>query len=277
MHKQFELLKLIADGKNHSHSALTHKLGISTLAVKNLLNLLKNYDLSIIDVTKDVCRLSQTIELLDRKYLLATFRPHTIKNLSALHIFSEIDSTNQYLLENAIPLAQGAEVVLAEYQTNGRGRYGKKWLSPLGSGINLSIQWHYSHPLEPFALQYLPLAVSLTAIQTLEKMGFMNIRLKWPNDLFFRNKKLGGVLIETKGKTESIYKVVVGLGLNVSLPSDFQKKVGQPCIDLASIKTPSPSRHYVCAELIDKIMLLLDTYPEIKNTDIINQSDFYSA
>lgn len=276
MYTQFQLLRLIADGNNYSNRSLAQRLGISTIALKKSLCILESYGLSIINIPKNMLCLSPKIDLLDKQYLLSTLSPHSIKNLSVLHIFYVLDSTNQYLLENANSLEQQGTIVLAEYQTNGRGRYGRQWISPFGSGINLSIKWHFLHRLSPLLLRYLPLAVGSVTIQALQNMGLKEIKLKWPNDIFYHNKKLGGVLIETKGKAGETYDVVIGLGLNVSLPVDFQDAIKQPCIDLANIMPSMPSRNQICAQIIDEIISLLDNYQESRDEDIINQWQSYS-
>ena len=108
-------------------------------------------------------------------------------------------------------------------------------------------------------------------------MGFDGIGLKWPNDIFFQGKKLGGLLIEIRGETAGPCDVVIGLGLNYDFPVDFKGNIKQPWIDLVSIKDSTASRNYIAAELISEIMLLLETYANINIEDIINEWQQYDG
>jgi BirA family biotin operon repressor/biotin-[acetyl-CoA-carboxylase] ligase len=81
-------------------------------------------------------------------------------------------------------------------------------------------------------------------------MGFEGVGLKWPNDIFFQSRKLGGLLIEIRGETAGPCDVVIGLGLNIAFPADFEADINQPWIDLTSIKDSVPSRNIIAAELI---------------------------
>ena len=108
-------------------------------------------------------------------------------------------------------------------------------------------------------------------------MDFEGVGLKWPNDIFFKNRKLGGLLIETRGETAGPCDVVIGIGLNIAFPVDFEANINQPWVDLASIKDPVPSRNVIAAELISELMLLLDAYAETEARDIINEWQKYDC
>jgi BirA family biotin operon repressor/biotin-[acetyl-CoA-carboxylase] ligase len=108
-------------------------------------------------------------------------------------------------------------------------------------------------------------------------MGFEGVGLKWPNDIFFQNRKLGGLLIETRGETAGPCDVVIGMGLNIAFPVDFEGDINQPWIDLVGIKDLVPSRNVIAAKLITEIMLLLDSYAEADTKDIINEWQKYDC
>jgi len=243
-------------------------LGVSRTAIWKAINSLSHYGLIIIAVKGKGYRLSRSLEFLHRESLLSGMSPSAVDIISRLEIFEEIDSTNQYLLENQEISDKHASVALAEYQTLGRGRRGNPWVSPFGSGISLSIAWHFEQPLE--SLTCLSLAAGSAVIKVLAKMGFEGIGLKWPNDIFFQGKKLGGVLIEMRGETAGPCDVVIGLGLNVAFPSGFEGNIKQPWTDLASIKDSIPSRNVIAAEIISELLLFLDRYTDTRIEDIIN-------
>jgi len=275
MHNRVKLLRLIADGELYSGEELGRALGVSRAAIWKMINSLSHYGLTIVAMKGKGYRLSRSIEFLDKQLLLSRMRSPAVKILNKLEIFEEIDSTNKYLLESPEISDRHACVILAEYQTQGRGRRGNSWISPFGSGINLSVSWHFEQPVE--SLTRLSLAAGSAVVRVLTSMGFDGIGLKWPNDIFFQGKKLGGLLIEMRGETAGPCDVVIGLGLNFAFPLGFEGKIEQPWIDLVSIKDSRPSRNHIVAELISEVMLLFDSYVNIKAEDIINEWQQYDC
>ncbi len=268
-------MRLIADSKLYSGEELGRALGVSRAAIWKMINSLSHYGLTIVAMKGKGYRLSRSIEFLDKQLLLSRMRSPAVKILNKLEIFEEIDSTNKYLLESPEISDKHACVILAEYQTQGRGRRGNSWISPFGSGISLSIAWHFEQPVE--SLTCLSLAAGSAVIRVLTTMGFDGVGLKWPNDIFFQEKKLGGLLIEMKGETAGPCDVVIGLGLNFAFPLGFEGNIEQHWTDLLSIKDPTPSRNHIAAELVSAVMLLLDSYANISTEDIINEWKQYDC
>ncbi len=275
MHNRAKLLRLIADGELHSGEELGKALGISRTAIWKIINSLSHYQVTIVAVKGKGYRLSRPIEFLNKDLLLSGISPSAANIMNKLEIFEEIESTNQYLLENLEVSDKHGNVVLAEYQSHGRGRRGNSWVSPFGSGLNLSTQWHFEQPVD--SLTCLSLAVGSAVIRVLKRMGFDGVGLKWPNDIYYQNRKLGGLLIEIRGETAGPCDVVVGLGLNTAFPADFEGNIDQPWIDLASIKDSVPSCNVIAAELISELMLLLDGYAQANTKDIINEWQKYDC
>lgn len=275
MQNRVKLLRLIADSKLYSGEELGRALGVSRAAIWKMINSLSHYGLTIVAMKGKGYRLSRSIEFLDKQLLLSRMRSPAVKILNKLEIFEEIDSTNKYLLESPEISDKHACVILAEYQTQGRGRRGNSWISPFGSGISLSIAWHFEQPVE--SLTCLSLAAGSAVIRVLTTMGFDGVGLKWPNDIFFQEKKLGGLLIEMKGETAGPCDVVIGLGLNFAFPLGFEGNIEQHWTDLLSIKDPTPSRNHIAAELVSAVMLLLDSYANISTEDIINEWKQYDC
>ena len=275
MHNRAKLLRLIADGELHSGEELGNALGISRTAIWKIINSLSHYGVTIVAVKGKGYRLSRPIEFLNEEILLSGISSSAAKILNKLEIFEEIESTNQYLLENLEDSDKHGNVVLAEYQSHGRGRRGSSWVSPIGSGLSLSTQWHFEQPVD--SLTCLSLAVGSAVIRVLKKMGFKGVGLKWPNDIIFQNRKLGGILIEIRGETAGPCDVVIGLGLNIAFPADFEANIKQPWIDLAGIKNSIPSRNVIAAELISELMLLLDAYSVSKTEHIVKEWQEYDC
>jgi len=143
MRNIFRLLKILSDGKFHSGEKLGNELGITRTAIWKLIRRLTEFGLDVHAVRGKGYRLPVQIELLDRGKIENNIKDQARKLIKQFEIFSVIDSTNQYLLDKLDSDDIHGHVVLAEYQTKGRGRRGNKWISPIGSGINLSFGWHF--------------------------------------------------------------------------------------------------------------------------------------
>jgi BirA family biotin operon repressor/biotin-[acetyl-CoA-carboxylase] ligase len=176
-------------------------------------------------------------------------------HLESLEVFAELDSTNSYLLAQATPPPGRFRVALAENQTAGRGRMGRRWESPPSSGICLSMSYTFRNASR--SLSALTLAIGVGLAELIEELGVRGIGLKWPNDLILRNGKLGGILVEMRHGSAAPPTVVVGLGLNVDLHGEDSAKVPPsrlgPVIDLASCTEDLPSRSSLSARLIERL------------------------
>lgn len=113
--------------------------------------------------------------------------------------------------------APAGTLVLAERQTAGRGREGRRWASGAGIGIWLTM---VERPTDAEALDVLAIRLGLAAARVLEPFAGGSIRLKWPNDLYVGVGKLAGLLVESRWRDQVVDWIAVGLGLNVRLPSD---------------------------------------------------------
>jgi BirA family biotin operon repressor/biotin-[acetyl-CoA-carboxylase] ligase len=131
--------------------------------------------------------------------------------------FTEIDSTNRYLLDEARAGAPEGTVAVADYQVAGRGRLGRRWEAPPGSNLLVSVLLRPSLAVDE--LHLCTVAVALAAAAACERGAGVVSDLKWPNDLMVRGRKLGGILAEALPAVAHMQNaVVVGLGLNVGWP-----------------------------------------------------------
>lgn len=146
-------------------------------------------------------------------------------------VFEEIDSTNTFLLNHYQELEQGS-VCLAESQTSGRGRRGRTWYSPQSENVYFSILWHYPKE-EVEQVSSLSLVVALIIAESLQAQGVKDIQIKWPNDVYFQGKKMGGILIETKVDKNGVH-LVIGIGLNLGMTKVDEKIVNQAWADLSA-------------------------------------------
>lgn len=211
------ILHRLADGQFHSGEALGQALGVSRAAVAKHIKSLKDWGLEIYRVQGKGYCLDKPMQLLDGDKI--------VSNLGRVDVFAEIDSTNQYLLDHVPELEQGS-VCLAEYQAAGRGRRGRKWVSPFGHNLYLSMYWNLSAGLG--AAMGLSLAIGIATVEALEKLDIHGVKLKWPNDLYYQDKKLAGVLVELSGQTGGVADVVIGMGMNIAISEQDSQAITQP-------------------------------------------------
>jgi BirA family transcriptional regulator, biotin operon repressor / biotin---[acetyl-CoA-carboxylase] ligase len=127
-------------------------------------------------------------------------------------VVAECDSTNALLMARADKAPAGA-VVVAERQTAGRGRMGRKWHADGASSLTFSLLWRLPRGIAPSGLS---LAVGVAVAETLRGLGVDHVALKWPNDILREGKKLGGILIELASSA-----AIIGVGLNLRLPTEL--------------------------------------------------------
>lgn len=182
--------------------------------------------------------------------------------LAGFEEFPEIKSTNSHLMQRPAPPPGQFLVAVTDNQTMGRGRYGRTWLSPPGSGLCLSLA--YTFVRQPENLPALTLAVGLGVIGALEKLGIEGVRLKWPNDLIANDGKLGGILTESQSRVPDTITVVTGVGLNIDLGEaqdlGLDNDRTRPVADLAGFVDELPSRNALAAGMIDGLCLTFMDY-----------------
>ncbi|MFU8896949.1 MAG: biotin--[acetyl-CoA-carboxylase] ligase [Gammaproteobacteria bacterium] len=247
------LLRALAPGRPVSGEALGCELGISRAAVWKAVHRLRALGVEVTALPGRGYRLEQPLKLLDAAAIRQALPAELAQRLGVLEVLAETDSTNARVLAADRPVGE-LVACLAEYQSAGRGRRGRRWLTPPAGGICLSVGGRL--PAAPSDYASLPTAVGVACAAALEELGVTGIGLKWPNDLLLDGRKLGGILIELRGEAQGPATIAVGLGLNVRLGHAGRAAVvaagGLPPADLASLGTP-PDRNLLAAALIRAI------------------------
>lgn len=256
------LLGLLSDGQFHSGEELGELLGVSRAAVWKQLQKLDLSGLELESVKGRGYRVPGGLDLLNENLIQSLLEPQIKSLIRQLDVRLSIDSTNAQALRQLPQLGAGY-VCLAEQQTAGRGRRGRNWVSPFGRNIYLSISWLFEEGIA--VLEGLSLAVGLVVVETLEQLGFSGLELKWPNDILWQSKKLGGVLLEINGDPSGQCQLVLGVGLNVYMPPAGAEEVTQAWTDLHTISPVDFSeqklgRNQLAASLINCLLNLLQDY-----------------
>lgn len=206
------LLKLLKDGRFHSGEALGAALGISRSAVwKQLQHLEAELNLPIHKVRGRGYQLASPLVFLNAEDIVL----HAASLPWPVHIFDSIDSTNAEALRLVEANCAAPFIVLAEQQTAGRGRRGRKWVSPFAQNIYYSVVLRIEGGLRQ--LEGLSLVIGLAVMQALRDAGVQGAALKWPNDVLVGQKKIAGILLELVGDPADICHVVLGIGINVNM------------------------------------------------------------
>lgn len=194
-------------------------------------------------------------KVLDSKSILAGIHEATRAEIASLDVFAEIASTNSYLMDKPGPRPGELRVAVTTNQTAGRGRRGRTWLAPPGSGLCLSVAHTFARATDN--LSALTLAVGLGVIKALQDANVRGIRIKWPNDLIAEDRKLGGILTEARTQANGSVTVVTGVGLNLDLGDGLdlrhEAKRAMPVADLKSHVADVPAPEVLGACLVNRL------------------------
>lgn len=162
------------------------------------------------------------------------------------HHFDHLKSTNDWSKEHLETFdKESLTIVTADTQTGGRGRYGRKWVSPVGENIYASFCFFIDEDQQdPLSLTHL-LAISIAKV--LENRGIA-AQIKWPNDVLVKRKKIAGILCETEYLAPH-FGVVIGVGLNVNMDEKTLETVGQPATSLF-VET---GKNYAVSEILQEL------------------------
>ena len=255
---QNQILDILKDGNFHSGGSLGEQLGVSRTAIWKQLQKLEDMGLPVESVKGTGYRVANGLELLAKTSIVKHLCNAKAQIPRRIEILKSVDSTNKYLHEQT-DADYSKTVVFAERQTSGRGRRGKAWVSPFAANIYMSILWDFEQGAQ--ALEGLSLGVGVAVRRALVELGIGNVGLKWPNDIYIGDKKLGGILLEMIGDPAGQCSVIVGVGINVAMPSNVD--IDQPWTDLNSESAMPVSRNKLAANLTDHIFQLLDSFEVI--------------
>lgn len=254
-----QLLRLLADGKCYSGEQLGAQLGVGRAAVWKRVAALrrKGFEIDVIP-GKGYC-LRTPLELLSTEEILLRVSPAVLKCIFAIKVYECVGSTNDVAAELMLGSGSAGVVCFAEEQSAGRGRRGRQWVSPAGINLYCSIGW--SFPSGISQIEGLSLAVGVAVVRALQRYGVSGIELKWPNDLLIGEAKLGGILVELHAEIGGAYRVVVGIGLNLSLSPEVNGKVDGIVTDLSSHMGQVIQRNSIAALVMEEVIYLLEDYP----------------
>ncbi|HWJ04483.1 MAG TPA: biotin--[acetyl-CoA-carboxylase] ligase [Steroidobacteraceae bacterium] len=258
------LVRLLADGELHSGERLAATLGVTRAAVWKTIGELRERGIAIASHDRRGYRLEHAAELLDAALLRQAAADAAVPWPMHTEVVFELASTNERLQHDAAPPPGAPRLLFAEWQTAGRGRRGRAWLAPFGSGLTFSIAWTFAEM--PSELSALSLAMGVCVVTALRELGGADVELKWPNDIVHRHRKLGGLLLQLRSEAGGPACVVAGLGLNLHLPAAAREALDAlpdvtPVTDLAAACGGSaPARNVVAARVAGRMLEGLERF-----------------
>lgn len=199
---------------------------------------------------------------LDADGILGALKPATARRIERLHVFASLDSTNRFLLDMPPPARGALDIAIADHQHAGRGRRGRRWTVPPGGGLCLSAAMRIATSRRELAA--LPLAAGVAARRAVRNACGVEVGLKWPNDLVWRDRKLGGILVEHGARESGALHVVIGIGINVAVPLAVLGRLSDwpaGAVDLATATSGRPPvRVVLAAALVDELGVLVDAF-----------------
>ena len=192
-------------------------------------------------------------------------RPH-------VHIYGRVDSTNTRARELAEAGAAAGTLIVADEQTAGRGLESRRWHSPRGSGLYLTLVLRPSRLVNPTLI---PLIAGMAVARSIERsMADMHVGIKWPNDLIVRDRKAGGVLCESTWAGKEPNYLVIGVGINVSQGADeFPSELRDIATSLWLAGGGGPSRLELADLVIDELEERCAAPPDTLDRESLKEFD----
>jgi len=260
--RTWQLLRLLADGGFHSGEAMGRELGVSRATVFNALAEVADYGVKLQRIRGRGYRLEAPWQCLDAVEISRCLGDCAAR--FQIEVIQQAASSNSELLQRAVRGAPAGNVLAVELQTAGRGRIGRVWHSGLGNALTFSLLWRFECGLN--GLSGLSLAVGVAILRALRRFEAAGVGLKWPNDILAEHGnsmvrgKLGGVLIEAQGDMYGPSAVVIGIGLNCSLPTVLERAITQPAVSLKQLCVKPPTRDQLLAAVLQELAAVLDEF-----------------
>lgn len=252
------IVKLMADGQFHSGSEIGHLLGLSRAAVWKIMKSIRENGISVEAVNGKGYRVPGGLDPLDATVICQFLSPDARRYFTQIEVVQVIESTNtrasEYVRNVMVDGVAGGYACLAEQQTHGRGRRGRTWVSPFGRSVYLSVVWRFEAGFS--AIQGLSLAVGVSVCEVVESLGGGGVWLKWPNDIYHGQQKLGGILVDVAGDADGSCIAVIGVGVNADIPEDAGAEIDKPWTDMAKIGVRA-DRNLVASRLLSGIFEML--------------------
>ena len=251
-----QILRMLRETDGYvSGQELCNKFGVSRTAVWKVINQLKDQGYEIDSVQNKGYHITKAPDVMTEEELQSCRKTKWAGQ--KIVYFDQIDSTNIKAKELAEQGCPSGTLVVADKQVAGRGRRGRNWDSPSGTGIFMTLM--LKPEINPNNASMLTLVAALAVAEAIKDVTGLDARIKWPNDIVINGKKICGILTEMSAQFDYINHIVIGIGINVhneAFPEEISAVAG-------SILLESGGRRFRRAEIIEKTLEHFEEYYEI--------------
>ena len=265
-----EVLKHLDHCQYISGQELADRHSVTRATIHNCIQKIDEMGIGVERVRGLGYRLLYPVDFLHEDQILSQLPTNIRRKCSQIHCLHDIDSTNQFASSLDAPTNPQFSLVLAEQQSAGRGRRGRKWVSPYAANIYLSIVWSLRRSLHESGI--LSPLLALDALKCLSSLGVPDLGVKWPNDIYCDKRKLSGLLIECIGEMADKCKLVIGLGVNVSMSRVKHEDIDQQWTDISThVSNWTHSRNELSAHLITSLVESLLSFEQGGIANIVDE------
>ncbi|RWU11805.1 bifunctional biotin--[acetyl-CoA-carboxylase] ligase/biotin operon repressor BirA [Pseudidiomarina gelatinasegens] len=254
-----QVIERLSDGHFHSGEALGALLGVSRTAVSQYIKDIQALGVDVFRITGKGYRLAAPLALINMEQIHAHIEAEG-ERVDNIYLERILASTNDYIKQQISLGIDPGLTVFSEAQTQGRGRRGKRWVSPFGSNLYMSMYWRLDQGMS--AAMGLSIALGTVIAELLSELGVFDVEVKWPNDVLVNGKKVAGILIELEGQALGVAHSIIGIGLNLTMPPWMADQIDQPWTDLSTLLNGKFNRNEVAAALVIKCRKALQAYNE---------------
>ena len=253
---KIEILKMLRETEGYvSGQELCNKFGVSRTAIWKVINQLKEQGYVIDSVQNKGYHITEAPDVMTEEELQSCRKTKWAGQEIAY--FDEIDSTNIKAKELAEQGYPNGTLVVADQQVSGRGRRGRSWESPSGTGIFMTLM--LKPEINPNNASMLTLVAALAVAKAIKDVTGLDAQIKWPNDIVINGKKICGILTEMSAQFDYINHIVIGIGINVH-NEVFSDEIAHMA---SSLLLESQGKKFRRAEIIEKILEYFEEYYEI--------------
>lgn len=238
-----------------SGEQLSKELGVSRTAIWKVINSLREEGYTIESVTRKGYHLVSNADRITAEEI--SLYNHAVWAGREVEYFEVTDSTNQRIHDFARNGRGNGLLAVCEEQTGGRGRRGRTWISPPGTGIWMSLLLRPK--MEPQKASMVTIITALALTKAIDEMTTLSPQIKWPNDVIVNGKKVSGILTEMNADMDEIHYIVVGIGINANT-KDFAPEISDMATSLYVESGQKIERAKLIAEFCQQFERLYEAF-----------------
>lgn len=260
-----QVLHLLHDANDYiSGEDISNRLGVSRTAIWKVMNQLKEQGYEIESITRKGYKLITSPDLLNKEELHYNLQTDFIGK--EICTYKTLGSTNQEAKKLALEGLSDGAVIIANEQTAGKGRRGRFWVSPPGTGIWMSLLLRPD--IQPQNASMITLVAGLAVCEVIDEITGLDVKIKWPNDIVLNGKKICGLLTEMNSEIDYVNFIVVGIGINVNI-SEFPPELLSMATSLLIESGETYARKVLVKRTLERFEKHYKTYLETEDLSTI--------